>query len=68
MDSNRTIEFSEASRIPFLTEEENIEIFTRCIVREDFGKVFGASEAASHTQALERVLFDTIYPCPGGRT
>ena len=46
--------------------DEKLEIVTRCFVREEFGKSFRANEAVPDRQALERVLFDTIYPCPGG--
>lgn len=58
----------EAYQIPYCTNEEKLEVVTRCLVREEFGEIFGASKAVPNMQALERVLFDTIYPCPSGQT
>ena len=63
----QTTKLHETSRIPVCTEEK-LEVITRCLVREDFGETLGARGIASNTQALERVLFDRIYPCPGGQT
>ena len=58
------MDLDQAYRIPFYTDEENLEVVTRCLVREGFGDIFGATKAVPNMQALENVLFDTIYPCP----
>ena len=57
----------EAYQIPLASDEEKLELVTRCLVRDDFAEIFGEGAAEPNMRALETVLFDTIYPCPGGR-
>lgn len=54
----------EPFETPFHTAEEKLEVVTRSLVRRGFGELLGVSEANLNIQSLERVLFDTIYPCP----
>ena len=66
MDSARSMKLYELYIIPFSADEEKLEVATRRLLRENFGNVFRADEAVPNMQALERVLFDIIYPCPDG--
>ena len=67
-DTARSTKLREEYKIPFYTDEENIEIITRSMVRKVFSDLFGSSLAIPDLQALKRVLFDAIYPCHGGQT
>jgi hypothetical protein len=47
---------------PFLTEEENIELFTRKMIRNDLVDLLGKHLSAADLKDLERVLFTISYP------
>ena len=68
MATTRMMNLHEAYKIPFLTNEEKIELVTRRLVREDLDEVFSIGGVVRDRHALEKVLFNTIYPCPGGHT
>ena len=61
----RTTVFRDQHKVPFYDNEQNIEIITRSMVRKDFVDLLGGSLANSDLRALEKVLFDVIYPCLG---
>jgi hypothetical protein len=46
----------------FWTEEENIELFTRRMIRGNFVDLLGKHLSAADLQALETVLFTRSYP------
>ena len=50
---------------PFWTEEENIEMAIRFMVRKDFSDLLGNSLLLPDLKALERVLFSVVYPSLG---
>jgi hypothetical protein len=50
---------------PFWTEEENIEMATRVLVRDDFPDLLGGSLPLPDLEALKRVLLGVVYPSPG---
>jgi hypothetical protein len=47
---------------PFWTEEENIELFTRRMIRGSFVDLLEKKLSAADLQALETVLFTISYP------
>lgn len=47
---------------PFWTEEENIELFTRRMIRDNFTDLLGKYLPAADLQALKTVLFTLSYP------
>jgi len=65
-DQARTKPLREEYKIPFYTQEENIEIYTRSMTRQSLKDLYSEILASSDMQALERVIFDIVYPCPGG--
>jgi hypothetical protein len=50
---------------PFWTEEENIEMATRVLLRGDFSDLLGNSLLLPDLEALEWALFGVVYPCLG---
>lgn len=46
----------------FWTEEENIELFTRRMIRGNFVELLGKKLSAADLQALKTVLFTISYP------
>ena len=61
----RAIRFHEDYKNPFWTEEENIEMATRVLVRGDFSNLLGNSLLLPDLEALEKVLFGVVYPSLG---
>jgi hypothetical protein len=55
----------EGYKNPFWTKEENIEMATRVLVRDDFSDLLGGSLPLPDLEALKRVLFGVVYPSPG---
>jgi len=49
-------------RNPFWTEEENIEMTVRVLVRKDFSDLLGNILSLSDLGALEDTLFHVVYP------
>ncbi len=49
-------------RSSFWTEEENVEMFTRRMIRGNFVDLLGKKLSAADLQALETVLFTISYP------
>jgi len=47
---------------PFWTDEENMELFTRRMIRGDFVNLLGKKLPAADLQALETLLFTITYP------
>jgi hypothetical protein len=52
---------------PLWTVEENVEMAVRILLRRDFSKILGGRIASPDLEALEKVLFDTVYPSLGSR-
>lgn len=61
-DMARATLFFEDYKNPFWTMDENIEMVTRVMVRDGFSDLIGAKVSSENLKALERVLFDVIYP------
>jgi hypothetical protein len=61
-DIARSMAFLQELRNPVWKPEENIEMFTRCMVREGFADLMGTKVSAGELEAFEEVLFDVIYP------
>ena len=57
--------FHGGCKNPFWTEEENIEMATRILVRGDFSDLLCSSLPLPDLEALKRVLFGVVYPSPG---
>jgi hypothetical protein len=55
----------ESYKIPVWTEEENIEMITRILVRKDFSRLLGNSLSPPDLEELKRVLFGIVYPSFG---
>ena len=55
----------ETYRNPFWTEDENIEMGTRVMVRDDFSNLVGKRLSNQDLKSLEKVLFGVIYPTLG---
>jgi hypothetical protein len=64
-DMARGPRFNKRYKNPFWTEEENIEMATRILVREDFCSLLGDSLPLSDLEELKRVLFGIVYPSLG---
>ena len=64
-DMARGLRYYESYKIPFWTEEENIEMITRILVRKDFSTLLGNSLSLSDLEELKRVLFGIVYPSFG---
>jgi hypothetical protein len=58
-------QFHEGHKIPFWTEEENIEMAARVLVRANFSDLLDGSLPLPDMKALERVLFGLLYPTFG---
>lgn len=52
----------EEIKNPFWKMEENIEMITRCMVRDGFADLMASKLSAGEVDLLEKVLFDVIYP------
>ncbi|KIW69880.1 hypothetical protein PV04_02199 [Phialophora macrospora] len=50
---------------PFWTEEENVEMAVRVLMKRNFSDLLRTSLSAPDLQALERVLFSIVYPSCG---
>lgn len=61
----RHMRVMEDYRNPFWTEEENIEMAVRVLVRGDFSDLLGNSLLPPDLQKLERALFNVVYPSLG---
>jgi len=61
----RMTRFHEGYKNPFWTEEENIEMTTRVLVRHDFSDLLGSSLSRPDLEALGGVLFGVVYPTLG---
>ena len=55
----------ESYRNPFWTEDENIEMATRVMVRDGFSDLMGKRLSNQDLKSLERVLFGVVYPTLG---
>jgi hypothetical protein len=55
----------ESYKIPVWTEEKNIEMITRILVRRDFSSLLGNSLSLPDLEELKRVLFGIVYPSFG---
>ena len=42
--------------------EENIEMITRCMVRDGFADLMGSKVSARELEVLEELLFEVAYP------
>jgi len=42
--------------------EENIEMITRCMVRNGFADLMGSKMSARELEVLEQVFFEVLYP------
>ena len=63
-DIARIMSLHNSDEPSIFTAEEMLELNTRGLVRGDFSSVIGGRKAVPDVRALERVLFDTVYPCP----
>lgn len=61
----RVTRLHEDYKNPFWTEDENIEMATRVLVRGDFSDLLGNSLLLPDLKALERALFGVVYPSLG---
>jgi hypothetical protein len=57
--------YYESYKIPVWTEEQNIEMITRILVRKDFSSLLGNSLSLPDLEELKRVLFGIVYPSFG---
>jgi hypothetical protein len=64
-DMARGLRDYESYKIPFWTEEENVEMITRILVRKDFSRLLGSSLSPPDLEELKRVLFGIVYPSFG---
>jgi hypothetical protein len=64
-DMARGPRYYESYKIPFWTEDENIEMITRILVQKDFSSLLGNSLSLSDLEELKRVLFGIVYPSFG---
>jgi hypothetical protein len=58
----RSIPYLEEIRTPYWKMEENIEMITRCMVRDGFADLMGSRVSAREYEGLEQVLFEVVYP------
>ena len=61
----RMASLQDTFNIPVLNKEEKLEIMGRSHARYRFGDLIGDDRDSVDMNALKRVLFDIIYPCPG---
>ena len=61
----RMMRIYETYRNPFWTEDENIEMTTRVMIRDDFSNLVGKRLSNQDLKSLERVLFGVVYPTLG---
>ena len=50
---------------PIWTDEENVEMATRVLIRDDFSKILSKSVSRPILEALKRVFFGFVYPSLG---
>ena len=65
MSTARMMRLHESNEQSIFTAEDMLQLTTRSLVREDFSAAIGDPKVVPDIQALKRVLFDIIYPCPG---
>lgn len=61
----RMMRIYETYRNPFWTEDENVEMTTRVMIRDDFSNLVGKRLSNQDLKSLERVLFGVVYPTLG---
>jgi len=54
--------YLEEIRNPCWKMEENIEMITRCMVRDGFADLMSSKVSAREFEGLEEVLFEIVYP------
>jgi len=61
-DMARSMPYLEEIRNPCWKMEENIEMITRCMVRNGFADLMGSKMSARELEVLEQVFFEVLYP------